>query len=98
MLRWTNWLSRHPFTVKITGSNPVRSTMSRSKTQLRHVDSQGKVHRVTRDGEDLYIGNTDQRAEGKCCHHSAINHNNPTVPMIEEDFDHYRAWSVEDDY
>jgi hypothetical protein len=26
MLRWTNWLSRHPFTVKITGSSPVRST------------------------------------------------------------------------
>ena len=28
MSRWTNWLSRHPFTVKITGSSPVRSTNS----------------------------------------------------------------------
>ena len=28
MSRWTNWLSRHPFTVKITGSNPVRDTFS----------------------------------------------------------------------
>ena len=28
MSRWTNWLSRHPFTMKITGSNPVRDTFS----------------------------------------------------------------------
>ena len=26
MSRWTNWLSRHPFTMKITGSNHVRDT------------------------------------------------------------------------
>ena len=29
MSRWTNWLSRHPFTMKITGSNPVRDTKSK---------------------------------------------------------------------
>jgi len=29
LLRWTNWLSRYPFKVEITGSNPVRSTIGR---------------------------------------------------------------------
>lgn len=32
MLRWANWLSHHTFTVKITGSSPVRNT-----TKLKRV-------------------------------------------------------------
>ena len=34
MSRWTNWLSRHPFKVKITGSSPVRDTKNDLVAQL----------------------------------------------------------------
>lgn len=77
--------------------------MSRNKTNLRHVDSQGEVTRVTKDEEgNFFIGNTEERAEGKMCHYSQINHSdntgtygNPFKGSGNGEWDHY-AHSADD--
>lgn len=77
--------------------------MSRSKTGLRHIDSQGKIHRVTKNEEGkFFIGNSDERAEGKMCHYSQLNrsngggtYGNPFIGTGNGEWDYY-AHSADD--
>lgn len=49
--------------------------MARNRTELRHISQQGNVVRVTEEDGNYYIGNTNERAEGKMAHYKAISRN-----------------------
>lgn len=50
----------------------LQKMANREKTQLRHITKEGKKIRVTKEGDALYIGNTNERAEGKLTHHKGL--------------------------
>lgn len=52
---------------------------------MRHVNSQGKTQRVTKseDGE-FFIGNTQERAEGKMCHYTQTLRSRSINPYSNE--------------
>lgn len=48
--------------------------MPRNKTELRHINRKGEKIRVTEENGELFIGNTNERAEGKVVHYKSIQH------------------------
>lgn len=50
--------------------------MGREKTSLRHITDQGSVVRVTKEDDNFFIGNSNDRAEGRMTHYGNISHNN----------------------
>jgi len=54
--------------------------MQREKTNLRHITKEGQKIRVTKEGDALYIGNTNERAEGKVISAKTLGYNNGKLP------------------
>lgn len=71
--------------------------MGREKTVFRHVNSQGEKVRVTKENDNFYIGNSNDRAEGKMSHHRSAgnfqrsdhNINNPFYGRGNGEWDDY---------
>jgi len=59
---------------------------NRKKTPFRHITPDGSKVRVTQDGEAFYIGDTNERAEGKMVHHKRVNYNNGKLPSKRPDY------------
>ena len=73
--------------------------MSRSKTQFRHIDSDNKVTRVTKEDDAFYIGDTNERAEGKMMHYNSVQHANNHRPDHAINNPYYGSGNGEwDDY
>ena len=67
MLRWTSGLSRLPFTQKIMGSNPIRSTKAILLSVVNYIGSKVNVdNKVHQDCSD--IGSVVQLARIHACH------------------------------
>lgn len=67
---------------------------NREKTQLRHITKEGKKIRVTKEGDALYIGNTNERAEGKVIHHKGLVEGKlPRRNRHNNRYQEYNEWS-----
>ena len=64
--------------------------MNRNKTDFRHINEDGEVSRVTEENNEFFIGNSNDRAEGKMSHYKNVN-------KLQDEHNEMSDWADQED-